>query len=493
MLRSWTVNTAIASIFVPAATGSPTPTYAVVGSLPSGISFNTTTRIISGTPTATGSGTIRIRATNSQGSDDWTVSYTAAAVPMTVPDRPTGLAAAAAQGSVPLTWDDPSDSSITSYQILRRDTTGGETSVTIHIDSAPVGTSYIDTTDVADSNVYRYRIKARNGQGLSLQSNFVDVTTLAASASVPAFTDNTGDAQTWTQNAAITSLTVPAATGTPTPTYAAVGALPSGISFNANTRVLSGTPTALGSGTIRIRASNSAGSDDWTVSYTTSATNVAPSFADNTGNAQTWTQNEAITLLTVPAATGSPTPTYAAVGSLPAGVTFNTTTRAISGTPTALGSGTITIRATNSEGSDDWTVTYATTAATTGDSVTVPLTGISVFTNYIRWSDNQSLGSAFDANGQEQVLTTLDLNNASPSGQVFISIVGTNNRFTPAFEASGRIIFEASDGELLEVTIGDADISEPYMWVPSNSLEVVAFVLHIKTLTDQDATLTLQD
>ena len=38
--------------------------------------FNATPRVISGTPTAIGSGTIRIRATNSQGSDDWTVDYT---------------------------------------------------------------------------------------------------------------------------------------------------------------------------------------------------------------------------------------------------------------------------------------------------------------------------------------------------------------------------------------------------------------------------------
>ena len=125
-------------------------------------------------------------------------------------------------------------------------------------------------------------------------------------------------------------------------------------------------------------------------------------------------------------------------------------------------------------------------------SVTVPLTGVSVFANFIRWSDNYSLGSTFDANGEEQILTTVDLNNASPSGQVYISITTTNNRFTPAFEASGVIIFEASDGETVEVMIADADISEPYSWVPSNSLEVVAFVLHVKDLTDQTGTLTLR-
>ena len=125
------------------------------------------------------------------------------------------------------------------------------------------------------------------------------------------------------------------------------------------------------------------------------------------------------------------------------------------------------------------------------DSVTVPLTGVSEFTNYIRWSDNQSLGSLFDANDAEQVLTYADLNNAGPAGQVGLSIVGTNNRFTAAFEASGRIIFEASDGETLEVMIADADMSEPYVWVPSNGAEVVAFVLHVKGLVDQTATLTL--
>ena len=126
-------------------------------------------------------------------------------------------------------------------------------------------------------------------------------------------------------------------------------------------------------------------------------------------------------------------------------------------------------------------------------SVTVPLTGISVFDNYIRWSDNQSLGSVFDAGGTEQVITFVDVNNAGPAGRVTLSIVGFNNRFTTAFEASGRVIFEASDGEILEVTIGDADTSEPYSWVPTNSAQVIAFALHVKGLADQDATLTLTD
>ena len=43
----------------------------------------------------------------------------------------------------------------------------------------PAGTSYVDTTNVEPENTYSYRIKARNAQGLSGQSGFQNVTTLA--------------------------------------------------------------------------------------------------------------------------------------------------------------------------------------------------------------------------------------------------------------------------------------------------------------------------
>ena len=268
--QAWTVGAAITSITVPPASGSPTPTYAVVGSLPAGISFSPSTRAISGTPTATGSGTIRIRATNSEGSDDWTVAYAVAVAPAQAPNQPTGLAASATFQVVSLTWDAATGPSVTSYQILRQDITGGG-GLAVHINSAPVGTSYDDSTDVDPENSYGYRIKARNAQGLSVQSNFASITTPAAPTTdvAPAFADSTGVAQSWIPSTTITPLTVPAASGNPSPTYAVVGALPGGISFNATTRVISGTPTAAGSGAIRIRASNSAGSADWTVAFVT--------------------------------------------------------------------------------------------------------------------------------------------------------------------------------------------------------------------------------
>ena len=112
-------------------------------------------------------------------------------------------------------------------------------------------------------------------------------------------------------------------------------------------------------------------SADWTITFRIPdpppVTNTPPVFADDTGNAQSWTVGSAITPITVPAATGNPTPTYSVFGSLPAGISFNTASRVISGTPTAAGSGTITIEARNSEGFFDWTVDYTTAAPTPGN------------------------------------------------------------------------------------------------------------------------------
>ena len=88
---------------------------------------------------------------------------------------------------------------------------------------------------------------------------------------------------------------------------------------------------------------------------------VAPSWTDDTGDAINGTVGTAISDVVVPETDeGNPDPTYAVVGDLPAGVTFNVTTRVLSFDEDAIeaGSGTISIRATNSVDTADWTVAY---------------------------------------------------------------------------------------------------------------------------------------
>ena len=123
------------------------------------------------------------------------------------------------------------------------------------------------------------------------------------------------------------------------------------------------SPTSETDYVLRLTATDDEGADAFdTVTITVRARLVAPSFTDDTGDAQSWIVGTAITAITVPAASGNLTPTYSASG-LPAGISFNATTRLISGTPTVAGSGTITVTATNSEGTADWTVPYTTAAA----------------------------------------------------------------------------------------------------------------------------------
>ena len=96
-----------------------------------------------------------------------------------VPGAPTGLTASSiTHDSVTLTWDDPGDSSITGYMVLRRDvgTQAPGVFTTVESDTDSAATTYTDTTVSAETS-YVYRVRAINAAGTSLQSNYVDVDT----------------------------------------------------------------------------------------------------------------------------------------------------------------------------------------------------------------------------------------------------------------------------------------------------------------------------
>ena len=97
------------------------------------------------------------------------------------PAKPTGVVTTATHDSVALAWDDPSDASITHYQIFRRDRDvhdAGEF-VTIQENTGSAAASYTDDT-VEPEKRYVYRVKAVNQHGASTWSNFVRADTPAA-------------------------------------------------------------------------------------------------------------------------------------------------------------------------------------------------------------------------------------------------------------------------------------------------------------------------
>ena len=102
-----------------------------------------------------------------------------------VPDRPTGLSvSSSSHDAVTLTWDDPEDDTITGYQALRRsrdgtdygDGLGAAEFVAIVDDTGSSATRYTDAS-VTPRSRYVYRVKARNTEGLSDRSVYLNVET----------------------------------------------------------------------------------------------------------------------------------------------------------------------------------------------------------------------------------------------------------------------------------------------------------------------------
>jgi hypothetical protein len=148
--------------------------------------------------------------------------------------------------------------------------------------------------------------------------------------------------------------------------YSAVG-LPAGMSCDAGTGVISGTPTQTGPFTVIISATNGSGTGSSSFSLNVTAPTV--SFAN-----KIFTVNSAGTT-TAPTVTAGFTPTYTIkTGTLPDGLNLDSSTGIISGTPTTYGTKTLTIRAIESgvtADSDPFTLTVNTTPPTLNSGTSV--------------------------------------------------------------------------------------------------------------------------
>ena len=121
-----------------------------------------------------------IRARNAHGlspqSDGVSAVTPAAPAP---PAKPTGLSTTPSHDNVVLTWSDPGDGSITSYQVLRGPDADNLAVLVDNTGSSSL--SYTDSTVAAETS-YAYAIRARNTGGLSPQADAVSATTPAAPA-----------------------------------------------------------------------------------------------------------------------------------------------------------------------------------------------------------------------------------------------------------------------------------------------------------------------
>ncbi len=328
------------------ATNAP-GSYGATG-LPAGLSVNSGTGLISGTPTAAGTSTVTLSATNGAGSGTGTLTLTVA------PAAPVITSATTASGAVSVAF---------TYQITATNapTSYGATGLPAGL-SVNSATGLISGTPTA-AGTSTVSLSATNGGGSGTAT-----LTLTIAAGPPVIT-SAGTASGTAGSAFTYQIT---ATNAPT-SYGATG-LPAGLSINTGTGLISGTPTAAGTSTVTLSATNSAGSGTATLTLT-----VAPAPPVVT-SATTASGTVGVPFTYQITATNTPT-SYGASG-LPAGLAVNTGTGLISGTPTAAGTSTVTVSATNSAGSGNATLTLTiapappviTSATTAGGTAGTPFT-----------------------------------------------------------------------------------------------------------------------
>ena len=241
--QSYTRGVAIATLTLPAASGgNGTLTYSLSPSPPAGLAFNGSARTLSGTPTAVRAAVEHTYTARDADGDEASRTFTIE-VRAPLPAAPTGLTATGGDGAVTLSWADPGDDSITGYDV-RQQAGAGEFGAWTEIGNSDENTTSHTVTGLANGTAYTFEVRAVNATG--------DGAASSAGATPVAASDDTQpslaaiDDQIYTAGEEIDELTLPASSsgnGTLTYSLSEDEDLPTGLTFNASARTLSGTPT----------------------------------------------------------------------------------------------------------------------------------------------------------------------------------------------------------------------------------------------------------
>ncbi|QYM79663.1 immunoglobulin domain-containing protein [Horticoccus luteus] len=311
------------SFDVPTHLSSTPPDGTVYGAtgLPSGVSINAATGIISGTPAAQGSysGNISLQYPTTPVTTD-NLAYTLVIAPPSGTPVITSTRTASGTVGTPLTYTLAANPAPTSY----------------NVGTLPPGLSFDNVATISGTPTvwgsYTVAVAANNDLGTGAETTLTF--SIAPAGPVPVVTGGTLSPDV---NAAV-NYQIQA---TQTPSSFAADGLPPGLSVDTTTGLITGAPTVGGLYTVNLTATNSYGTSlpaTLTLQVGVSAINSAATLA--------LTVNQAMAPFAL-SATHSPL-SYNVTGALPAGVV--NTAGTLSGTPTGTGTFVLSVSANNAVG-----------------------------------------------------------------------------------------------------------------------------------------------
>lgn len=334
-------------------------TYAVSGALPAGMSLSGDT--LSGTPTAPGSYSFTITATDAGASGTGAPFTTSRAYTLEV--------AAPTLALTPATL--PASTAGTVYS-QAFSATGGVApySFAISSGSLPAGLSLTGSGTLsgtpAEAGTFSVSVTATDAYGQAVSRAYA----LDVAQPTLALTPGGGSLPNATAGEAFSQSLVVAG-GIAPYTATLSGTLPTGITFNPATLAFAGTPTESGTFAFDVTATDSTGGTPGTVTATYSLTVLVPALSLSPETVPGATAGVAYTQAFV--ATGGVAPYQYALGAgtLPAGLSLNAATGQLDGTPTEAGSFDFSITATDSTTGTAASVTRAYTLAVSAPTIVV--------------------------------------------------------------------------------------------------------------------------